>query len=135
MKYLRKMLTVALCGILLSATSARANDGPGCTQKKPATFEVGMYRVKDSLKMRLLLEKKLGEKVHLRLLNKKGQVLHEEVLGKRMRKYGRNFDFSQIKDGSYTIEAVNGDEVVRRSIRLTTTDLVETPARTLVALN
>ncbi len=94
-----------------------------------------MYRVKDSLKMRLLMAKKTGERVTLRLLNQRGQVLHEEVVGKRRQKYSRDFDFSQIKDGRYTIEIVHQDEVVRRSINLTTTDLVETPARTLVAIN
>ena len=134
MKNVKKMLAVALCSLMMFPAVASDNDVDN-QQRKPHTFEVGMYRVKDSLKMRLLLEKKAGEKVMVRLLNPQGQVLHEEVVGKRQEKYGRNFDFSQIKDGRYTIEITNRDEVVKRSVNLTTTDLVETPARTLVALN
>ena len=134
MKNVKKMLAVALCSLMMFPALAKT-DGPDCQQQKPHTFEVGMYRVKDSLKMRLLLEKKTGEKVMVRLLNPQGQVLHEEVVGKRQQKYGRNFDFSQIQDGRYTIEIANRDEVVKRSINLTTTGLVETPTRTLVAVN
>ncbi len=134
MKNVKKMLAVALCSLMMFPTLA-STGGPDCQQRKPHTFEVGMYRVKDSLKMRLLLEKKAGQRVTVRLINQRGQVLHEETLGKRQRKYGRSFDFSQIKDGRYTLEITNRDEVVKRSINLTTTDLVETPARTLVALN
>ncbi|WP_373512964.1 hypothetical protein [Persicitalea sp.] len=133
MKNVKKMLAVALCSLMMFPTLA-AHD-TDCQQKKPQTFEVGMYRVKDSLKMRLMVEKKVGQKVIVRLLNQQGQVLHEEVVGKRMQKYGRNFDFSQIEDGRYTLEIANGEEVVQRSINLTTTDLIETPARTLVAMN
>ncbi len=134
MKNVKKMLAVALCSLMMFPALAKT-DGPDYLPQKPHTFEVGIYRVKDSLKMRLLLEKKAGEKVMVRLLNSQGQVLHEEVVGKRQQKYGRNFDFSQIKDGRYTLEITNRDEVIKRSINLTTTDLVETPTRTLVALN
>ncbi len=128
------MFAVALCSLMMFPAFASSDDTDN-QQKKPQTFEVGMYRIKDSLKMRLLLEKKAGEKVMVRLLNPQGKVLHEEVVGKRQQKYGRNFDFSQTQDGRYTIEITNHDEVVKRSVNLTTTDLVETPARTLVALN
>ena len=134
MKNVKKMLAVALCSLMMFPALASTNDAD-CQQKKPETFLVGMYRVKDSLKMRLLLEKKAGEKVLVRLINQQGQVLHEEVVGKRQQKYGRNFDFSQIKDGRYTLEITNRDEVIKRSVNLTTSGLVETPARTLVALN
>lgn len=133
MKNVKKMLAVALCSLMMFPALAKT-DGPDYPPQKPHTFEVGMYRVKDSLKMRLLLEKEAGEKVMVRLLNAQGQVLHAEVVGKRQQKYGRSFDFSQIKDGRYTLEVANRDEVIKRSINLTTTDLMETPARTLVAV-
>lgn len=133
MKNVKKMLAVALCSLMMFP--ALADYGADHQQKKPHTFEVGMYRVKDSLTMRLLMEKKAGEKVTLRLLDPQRQVLHEEVIGKRQQKYSRDFDFSQIKDGRYAIEVVNHDEVVKKSINLTTADLVETPTRTLMAVN
>ncbi len=94
-----------------------------------------MYRVQESLTMRLMMEKQAGERVQVRLLNEHGQAIHQEVVGKSIKKYACNFDFSGIRDGQYTIEIANGKEVISRSIDLTTHQVVETPARTLVAQN
>ena len=135
MKNTKKVLAVALCGLMMTSTATWAGTDYDCEQTKPKTFEVGMYRVKDSLKMRLLMEKKAGQRVMVRLLDQRGQVLHEEMVGKRMRKYGRNFDFSQIKDGRYTIEVSDGSEVVQKTVNLSSPKVQETPKRTLVAGN
>ncbi len=105
-------------------------------EKNPGpNFEVGMYRIQESLTMRLLMKKKLGKTVSIRLLNQRGQVLHEEVVGKQMQKYGRNFDFSQIKDGRYTLEISDGREVVQKDVKLSSAEVKETPKRMLVAGN
>ncbi len=83
--------------------------------------------------MRLVMEKKLGKTVFVRLLNQRGQTLHEEVLDKRMQKYSRDFDFSLIKDGRYTLEISDGYEVVQKVIKLSSVEIREIPRRTLVA--
>lgn len=136
MKNVRKMLVAALCSVMMSG-AVFATAGPGQTASTPTdeTFQVGMYRVQNSLSMKVLLEKETGEKVYVRLLNQRGQVLHEETLNKKMKKYARNFDFSQISDGNYTLEVTNGTQSIRKEIQLATKDIVETPARTLVAMN
>ncbi|TDB63976.1 hypothetical protein [Arundinibacter roseus] len=139
MKNLKKMWAVALCGVLMNgsvwAETTLKPTVQECKNNSCESFQVGMYRVKDSLSMKLLLEKQAGERVVVRLLNQSGETLHEEFLGKKMKKYARSFDFSQIKDGRYTLEISNGDERILKEIRLSTTDLIETPARTLVAVN
>ncbi|MPR35353.1 hypothetical protein [Salmonirosea aquatica] len=104
------------------------------TSPESKTFGIGLYRVRESMTMRLTLEKKAGEKVLVRLLNQQGQVLHQEVVGRQTKVYGCNFDFSTSKDGSYTIEVVNGDEVQHKTVTLSTAKVVETPARTLIAM-
>lgn len=134
MKNVKRMLVVALCGILMSS-SVWAVTPRDCKNNKCETFEVGMYRVKNSLSMRLLMEKNLGERVSVRLLNDNGQTLYEEVVGKHTNKYARNFDFSQIQDGSYILEITNGEERVEKDINLSTNSIVEMPKRTLVAVN
>jgi|GEM_PF-1695242 flagellar hook assembly protein FlgD len=137
MKNVKRMLVVALCGVMMSGV-VMASNGPGTTKngdKKNDPFEVGMYRIQNSLSMKVLLEKEAGEKVFVRLLNQKGQVLYEETLNKKMSKYSRNFDFSQVNDGKYTLEVTDGKHSVRKEIRLSTKDIVETPGRTLVAMN
>jgi hypothetical protein len=99
------------------------------------SFAVGMYRIRESLTMRLMVEKQAGERVLVRLLNEQGQIIHREVVGKPAKKYACNFDFSNTEDGQYTIEVTNGMEVITKAIDLTTTQVVETPARTLLAQN
>ncbi len=107
--------------------TVRADKNPG------PSFEVGMYRVRESLKMRLLMEKKLGKTVSIRLLDPNGQVLHDEVIGKQMQKYGRSFDFSQMKDGRYTFEISDGKDLIQKNIKLNSAEVKEIPRRTLVA--
>lgn len=112
----------------------RSKPGTIRSEKNPLpVFEVGIYRVKKSLTMRLVMEKKLGKTVFVRLLNQRGQTLHEEVLDKRMQKYSRDFDFSLIKDGRYTLEISDGYEVVQKVIKLSSVEIREIPRRTLVA--
>ncbi|WP_247236967.1 hypothetical protein [Telluribacter sp. SYSU D00476] len=143
MRIVTKSLMIALCGVLMSgAVSANGTapltqtrvDNPQDAAKK-APFQVGMYRVINSLKMNVLIEKQLGERVVVKLLDQKGVVLFEDVLGRRQQKYGRKLDFSEIKDGNYTVVVTNGTEEIVKDIRLSTLALYEMPARTLVAVN
>lgn len=114
---------------------------PSTTPDQPHTnnarksFAIGMYRVQESMTMRLMMEKQAGEKVTVRLLNDNGQTIHQEVVGKSTKKYACNFDFSNIQDGQYTIEIASGNEVITKSIKLATNQVVETAARTMVAQN
>lgn len=143
MRIVTKSLMIALCGVLMSgAVSANGTapltqtevDTPQAAAKK-APFQVGMYRVINTLKMNVLIEKKLGERVVVKLLDQKGVVLFEDVLSRRQQKYGRKLDFAEVKDGNYTVVVTNGTEEVVKDIRLSTLALYEMPARTLVAVN
>ena len=138
MKNVKQMLVAALCGMMMSA-SVEAGTPPKemreCKNNDCGTFQVGMYRIKNTLNMKLLLYKEAGEVVKIRLKDQEGRVVHEEVLGKKIQKYARPFNFSDSQDGRYTLEISNGEEMVRKDIKLSTKDIVETPARTLVAVN
>lgn len=101
---------------------------------KNKTFGIGLYRVQESMTMRLTMEKKAGEKVVVRLLNTNGQVLHQEVVSRSAKKYACNFSFAEIQDGRYTIEVANGSEIQRKAINVSTNKTVEVPARTLLAM-
>jgi len=97
-------------------------------QEWSKTFAVGMYPVTNSTKIRFNVHKNFGETVTVRLLDEKGLVLNQELLGKRMDKFGCYFNFSPSHDGTYTIEVANGQEVIRKTIRL------DTPARRIMAI-
>jgi hypothetical protein len=138
MKNVKQMLLAALCGMMMSAfveAGTPPKEMRECKNNDCGTFQVGMYRVQNTLNMKLLLCKEAGEVVTVRLKNQKGEVLHEEVLGKKTRKYARPFNFSESQDGRYTLEISNGEEMVRKEIKLSTDGIVETPARTLMAVN
>lgn len=123
-----KTSVIALTFALLSAASLQAQDAP-------KTFDTSLYRVQESMTMRLSMEKDPGERVSIRLINEDGKVLYQETVGRRTQKYRCNFDLSKVHDGDYTIEIANGSEVQRKSIHLGSVEVVKTPARTLVALN
>jgi hypothetical protein len=98
-------------------------------------LRVGMYRVKNSLAMNVLVEKEKKSRINIRLLDNTGKVLHQEFVGKGIEKIGQKFDFSQISDGQYTIEIVSGNEKIVKNISLATTEIAEVAGRKLVALN
>jgi hypothetical protein len=138
-------LTIALCGILVGGMvsasgtqptpSAQAEVGTTDASVQKAPFRVGMYRVLRSLTINILVEKKPGEVVYVKLLDQKGHVLFKDNLNRRQQKYGRKFNFSQVPDGQYFVVISNGEHEVIKDIRLSTQSLYEMPARQLVAIN
>ena len=138
MKNVKRMLVAALCGMMMSApveAGTPEKQMRECKNNDCGTFQVGMYRIQNTMNMNLILYKEAGEVVTVRLKNQKGEVMYQEVLGKKTRKYARPFNFSDTQDGRYTLEISNGEKVLRKDIKLSTQDIVETPVRTLVAVN
>lgn len=138
MKNVKQMLVAALCGMMMSASveaGTPQKEMRECKNNDCGTFQVGMYRIQNTLNMKLLLYKEAGEVVIVRLRNQKGEMIYQEVIGKKIRKYARPFNFSDTQDGRYSLEISNGEEMIRKDIKLSTQDIVETPARTLVAVN
>ncbi len=123
-----KTSVIALTFALMSAASTLAQD----TAK---TFDTSLYRVQQSMTIRLNVQKEAGEWVSIRLIDQDGKELHRESVGRKVQKYACNFDLSKAQDGEYTIEIANGTEVQRKSINLSSAEVVKAPARTLVALN
>ncbi len=129
----KKLPTTLLLG-LMNISAVDKAELQGETERK--TFDISMYRVQESTTICLSMEKLAGQKVSVRLLNVSGEEMHAEIVGRLTRKYARRFDLSQVKDGTYTIEVRNGEEVMRKSLRLITDIPVPTtPERTLVAVN
>lgn len=140
MKVFKTMLMIALCGGLMngallagSTTPGDQTEGNQAAQKTP--FQVGMYRVQKSLTMNVMVEKKLGDRVEIQLIDEKGNVLFKNVMGKRLAKSGYKLDFSEIKDGNYSVVVSNGTQELVKEISLSTFSLYEMPARNLVTVN
>ncbi len=140
MKILKTMLMIALCGGLMSRAVLAGSTTPGdqtegaqAGQRK--AFQVGMYRVQKSLTMNVLIEKKLGDRVKINLIDEKGHVLFTNVMGRQQQKSGYKLDFSNIQDGNYSVIVSNGTEELVKEINLSTFSLYEMPARNLITVN
>ncbi|GAB2792705.1 hypothetical protein GCM10027275_42040 [Rhabdobacter roseus] len=117
---------------LLSAMQKpKANELTTHGNPPAGTFDFSMYRIQQSMRIQLMVEKKAGEKVVVRLLNQHGDILHEELIGRLTQRYARSFDFSQLQDGQYSVQVKNGKEVKQKAINLNTTPAEATPARSL----
>jgi hypothetical protein len=137
MKKMLKSFTAAAFGLVLLSSSVSAlpvETKIECKSNNCRNFRMGMYQIKNTVTMKVLIEKALGERMILRLLNDKGQILHEEHIGKSARKFGRKLNFSEIQDGNYTLEISDNQERIVKYIRLATKDVSEV-SRTLVAMN
>ncbi|MCE7066373.1 hypothetical protein [Dyadobacter sp. CY326] len=137
MKNMIKTLAAAAFGLLLLTGNTFANpidSKAECKNNSCEKFKVGMYRVKNTVSMNLLMEKQKGERVVIRLMDTKGNMLHEEYVPKYLTKYGRKLNFDEIRDGVYTLEISNDSEKIVKSIYLATNEVREVE-RTLVGSN
>lgn len=136
MRNVMKNLTLGAFAILLLNNNLSANpiELKECQNNTCERFRVGMYRIKDTVTMNLLVEKQKGERLSIRLLNQKGDVLMEDILAKQANKIGRKLNFSEIADGVYTLEVSDGSEKVVKSIFLSTNEVREVN-RTLLGVN
>lgn len=105
-----------------------------CKNNTCEKFRVGMYRVRDTMSMNVMMEKEKGEKVAIRLLDSKGNLLHEEFIPKYLSKVGRKLNFDEMNDGVYTIEISNDREKIVKNVYLSTKEVREVN-RTLMGAN
>ncbi len=84
------------------------------------TFDVGMYRVINSMKVNVLIEKKEGRALDITLKNDRNEVIYSEVVGKQANKFSKKFDLTGLSDGKYRFEISNGKEVISKEVNLET---------------
>ncbi len=105
-----------------------------CKNNTCEKFRVGMYRVRNTMSMNVMMEKEKGEKVAIRLIDSKGKLIHEEFVPKYITKTGRKISFDEMGDGVYTLEISNDYEKIVKSIYLSTKEVRELN-RTLQGVN
>lgn len=135
-----KNLLKAAAAVALFVTISQVKADPivspkaECKNNTCEKFRVGMYRVRETMSMNVMMEKDKGEKVAIRLLDSKGKLLHEEFVARYLTKVGRKLNFEEMSDGVYTIEISNDTEKIVKSVYLTTKEVREVN-RTLMSAN
>ena len=118
MKKLFKTLAIVL---LASATTFATNiEDDKKEVKQPKTFDIGMYNVKNTSKIRLMLEKAKGDVLTVKLRSETGEVIHKEVINKKSTFYSTNFQLDGLKDGTYQFEITSDNEKVIREVTVST---------------
>lgn len=84
------------------------------------TFDVGMYRVINSMKVNVLVEKQEGKALDITLKNDRNEVIYSEIIGKKASKFSKKFDLVGLADGKYRFEISNGKEVITKEVNLET---------------
>lgn len=126
MKKLFKTLVIALVAIGLTFTANAADD-----KTNKATFEVGMYRINNTMTMSVFIEKALGKSVVVELKDAKGETLHSETIGKKTVKYSKKWNLENLSDGKYSFVISNGTEKIVKEIGLTTKTPIPADSRTI----
>lgn len=112
-----KPLAVAFVASMFAIASAFAEPTKPSDKK---SFEVGMYRVVNTMKMNVLIEKIPGTWVEIRLKDSRNETVHVEFVQKKLASFSKRFDLTGLEDGKYTFEITNGRETVKKEFELST---------------
>ncbi|AFK03896.1 hypothetical protein Emtol_2761 [Emticicia oligotrophica DSM 17448] len=124
MKTQFKNFAVALVAGIFSFSSVLANSPiEKNDESKTATkrsFNVGMYRIINSMKVNVLVDKQDSKALDISVKNEQNEVVYSEVVGKNINKFSKKLDLSGLKDGKYRIEISNGKETVTKQVNVET---------------
>ncbi len=84
------------------------------------TFDVGMYRIVNSMKVSVAIEKLAGKALEISLKNDKNEIIYTEIVGKKSSKFSKKFDLTGLADGKYRFEITNGKETITKEVNLET---------------
>lgn len=95
------------------------------------TFGVGMYRIVNSMKVNVAVEKLKGNTVEITLKNEKNETIYTEFVGKKLVKFSKKFDLTGLADGKYRFEITNGKEKITKEVNLETRQPIPADYRTV----
>lgn len=111
MKKLFKSIVLVCLSVSLSFATEIAT-------KKPTSFEVGMYNVKNSNLLKVFVEKKSREVLCLKIKNANGDVVLNQYFGKRDKKVGMEIDLEALENGKYQMEFSTKNESYIKEIEV-----------------
>lgn len=115
MKKYVKNFALALVAGLFTFSAVSATELP-----EGKTFDVGMYRVVNTMKINVMIAKEQGNWVEIRLKNADNETIYVEVVNRKTKQFAKKFDLEGLEDGKYRFEITNGKETIVKEINLQT---------------
>jgi hypothetical protein len=120
------VLSLTLSLSLVSVTFAKGNEGEKTDKKvktSVAAFDASLYKVANTNKVKLAIDKIPETSVNLVLKDTKGTVIYEETLPKNNdQPYRRVFDIEGMEDGKYYFELYNKDQKITKKLEIATSN-------------
>lgn len=126
MKKSVKNFALALVAGLFSISSVFATELP-----EGKTFDVGMYRVMNTMKINVIIAKEQSNWVEIRLKNDKNETIYVEVVNRKTKQFAKKFNLEGLEDGTYRFEITNGKETVVKEVNVQTNSPKPTDYRTV----
>ena len=120
MKKTIKNFAVALAAGIFTFSTVLATEPVATKLDGNKSFDVGMYRIINSMRVSVAIEKTQGNVVEIRLKNDKNEVIYTEFVGKKSVKFAKKFDLTGLADGKYRFEISNGKEMITKEINVET---------------
>jgi hypothetical protein len=85
-------------------------------------FDAALYRVGDSNKVKLSVNKNANERLRVVVKDKTGKQYYSEVFNQRDSKYRRIFDLAEMGDGTYYFELFYKKEKLVKEVNIESTN-------------
>ncbi|WP_159471945.1 hypothetical protein [Dyadobacter sp. 3J3] len=118
------VLSLTLAFSLVSFSYAKENKADKTDKKvkaSVASFDASMYKLVNTNKVKLAIDKMPEASVNVILRDGKGNIVYQEVLKKNDdRPYRRVFDVEGMEDGTYQFELYNKDNKIIKKLEIET---------------
>ena len=120
------VLSLTLVLSLVSFSYAKENMAEKTDKKAKAsvaTFDASMYKLVNTNKVKLAIDKMPEASVNVILRDSKGNIVYQEILKKNDdRPYRRVFDVEGMEDGTYQFELYNKDNKIIKKLEIETSN-------------
>ena len=111
--------------LTLSFTSFAADKKKNKEDKETAaavTFDAALYKISDTNKVRLSVDKNQNERLRVILKDKAGKIYYSEVFNERDTKYRRVFNLDEMGDGTYYFELSHKKSKLVKEVNIESTN-------------
>ncbi|MBE9460438.1 hypothetical protein ACFP1I_02995 [Dyadobacter subterraneus] len=117
------VLSLTLAFSLVSFSYAKENEGEKLDKKTKSSavaFDASIYKVSNSNKVNLAIDKVPDATVNVILRNTNGDIIYEEALKDNNHQYRRVFNLEGMEDGTYYFELYNKDRKITKKLEIAT---------------